>query len=153
MGLYKVDFNISAWIKDLEILADSEEEARRVLANMSLAQIVDQATVKSTDITDLDITEDATHYDLSELDDFARITHHIEWIVEPDYYNEATITEVEVDSSNADKEGTVYITGHTSRPELDLDLDVDAWDSVYDYKVNVDRDSGYFKITLYLNEV
>lgn len=153
MGLYKVDFNISAWMKNLEIVADSEDEARSILANMTLGEILDQATVKSTDITEVNIVEDAVHHDLSELDDFARLTHHIEWIVDPDYYNEATITEVEVDSSNADKQGTVYITGHTSRPELDLDLSLDAWDSVYDYEVNVDRDSGYFKITLYLEEV
>lgn len=50
----KIDFNISAWIKELVIEADSEREALRQLNEMSLAEIVEAASIidSTVDISD-----------------------------------------------------------------------------------------------------
>jgi len=54
MKKFVFDFNLSAWITNLEIEADSYEEAVEKLGRMSAYDIVDEGYVKNTDITDLD---------------------------------------------------------------------------------------------------
>ena len=50
----KIDFNVSAWIKELVIEADSAREALRQLNEMSLAEIVEAASIidSTVDISD-----------------------------------------------------------------------------------------------------
>lgn len=50
----KFDFNLSAWIKGLEVEASSLEEAKDKLMKMSVEEIVQEGLVDENDITDLD---------------------------------------------------------------------------------------------------
>jgi len=56
------DFNVSAWIRNLEIEADSYEDAERILNSMSLDDLVSEGYVKDFQITDKD-------YDIEEDED------------------------------------------------------------------------------------
>ena len=58
MPTYTFDFNLSAWIRGLEIEADSEEEAREKLNAMSIADIVDLGYCSNFDITSVDVESD-----------------------------------------------------------------------------------------------
>lgn len=55
MPKYTFDFNLSAWIRDLEIEADSLEEAKEKFLERSVSDLIDEGYVKDYDITDLDI--------------------------------------------------------------------------------------------------
>lgn len=57
MKTYIMDFNLSAWCQ-LEIEADSLDEAREKLLSMSMEEIAEIADCKNSDITDLDIEEE-----------------------------------------------------------------------------------------------
>lgn len=57
MKTFNMDFNIQAWCQ-LEIEADSAEEAKEKLLSMSLEEIAEIASCKNSDIGDLDITEE-----------------------------------------------------------------------------------------------
>ena len=58
MPTYTFDFNLSAWIRGLEIEADSEEEAREKLNAMSIDDIVDLGYCSNFDITSVDVESD-----------------------------------------------------------------------------------------------
>jgi len=82
----KFDFNLNAWIQNLEIEADSEEQAKEKLLSMSLEDMVEAgAYIKASDVdlVDTEITE-ATYtvkvvsidyaidsYDVDELDEMS----------------------------------------------------------------------------------
>ena len=51
----KFDFNVSAWLNEVEIDANSIDEAKEELRKMSLLDLVRDAQVKQLDITDLDV--------------------------------------------------------------------------------------------------
>ena len=52
---FKFDFNLSAWIQNVEIEAASLEEAKEKLGQMSIEDMMDnEGSIKQTDITDLD---------------------------------------------------------------------------------------------------
>ena len=55
MPKYTFDFNLSAWIRDLEIEADSLEEAKEKFSDMYISEMIDEGYVKDYRITDLDI--------------------------------------------------------------------------------------------------
>lgn len=55
MPKYTFDFNLSAWIRDLEIEADSLEEAKEKFFDKSVSDLIDEGYVKDHSITDLDI--------------------------------------------------------------------------------------------------
>ena len=59
------DFNISAWIRGLKIEAKSLDEAKEILGRMTLSDIISDAEVKRTDITDLDSKETAATYEVA----------------------------------------------------------------------------------------
>ena len=61
---FEFDFNISAWIRGLKIEAKSLDEAKEILGRMSLSDIISDAEVKQTDITDLDSKETAATYEV-----------------------------------------------------------------------------------------
>lgn len=54
MPMFKFDFDLDAWIRDLEIPADSLEEAKEKLCKMSVADLIDYGYVKDFNIKDLD---------------------------------------------------------------------------------------------------
>ena len=62
---FEFDFNISAWIRGLKIEAKSLDEAKEILGRMSLSDIISDAEVKQTDITDLDSKETAATYEVT----------------------------------------------------------------------------------------
>lgn len=58
MPTYTFDFNLSAWIRNLEIEADSEEEATEKLNAMKVEDIVDLGYCSNFDITSVDVESD-----------------------------------------------------------------------------------------------
>lgn len=70
MPTYTFDFNLSAWIRGLEIEADSEEEAREKLNAMKIEDIVDLGYCSNFDITSVDVESDEEYiYDDEDDDD------------------------------------------------------------------------------------
>ena len=61
---FEFDFNISAWIRGLKIEAKNADEAKEKLGRMSLSDIISEAEVKQTDITDLDYKETSATYEV-----------------------------------------------------------------------------------------
>lgn len=57
MPKYKMDFDLDSWIQCLEIEADSPEEAKKKLCEMSIENIIEEGYVKDFSIRDLDIEE------------------------------------------------------------------------------------------------
>ena len=59
--IFKASFDLSAWIRDFEVEAPSEEEAKKKLAEMSFDDIVDQLSyesegfVKASEVDDVDL--------------------------------------------------------------------------------------------------
>ena len=59
--IFKASFDLSAWIRDFEVEAPSEEEAKKKLAEMSFDDIVDQLSyesegfVNASDVDDVDL--------------------------------------------------------------------------------------------------
>ena len=69
---FKFDFNVDAWIQDVEIDAATEEEAITKLGNMPLSELISEGYVKDFSISkegfDVEVTERtviARCYDLS----------------------------------------------------------------------------------------
>lgn len=58
MPKYDFNFSLDAWVKSLEIEADSLEEAKEKLNEMSISDIVDEGFIKDFNIKDLDVTVD-----------------------------------------------------------------------------------------------
>lgn len=59
--IFKASFDLSAWIRDFEVEAPSEEEAKKKLAKMTFDDIVDQlsyeseGSVKASEVDDVDL--------------------------------------------------------------------------------------------------
>ena len=59
--IFKASFDLSAWIRDFEVEAPSEEEAKKKLAQMAFDDIVDQLSyesegfVKASEVDDVDL--------------------------------------------------------------------------------------------------
>ena len=67
MKKFSFDFSLDAWIQNVEVEAKTLEEAKDILRQMSIDEMLETGYVKSSDIEDLDyeIEED----DYSEYDD------------------------------------------------------------------------------------
>jgi anaerobic ribonucleoside-triphosphate reductase len=61
---FEFDFNVSAWMQGVNIEASSLDEAKEKLGKMSLADLVNEGTVKQLDITDLDAKETEATYEV-----------------------------------------------------------------------------------------
>jgi hypothetical protein len=61
---FEFDFNISAWMQGVKVEAPSLEEAKAKLGRMTLAELLEEGTVKQTDITDLDYKETEATYEV-----------------------------------------------------------------------------------------
>lgn len=70
MPTYTFDFNLSAWIRGLEIEADSEEEAREKLNAMRIGDIVDLGYCSNFDITSVDVESDEEYIEDEDDDDY-----------------------------------------------------------------------------------
>ena len=66
MPTYTFDFNLSAWIRGLEIEADNEEEAREKLYAMKVEDIIDEGYCSNFDITDIDVESDEEYIEEEE---------------------------------------------------------------------------------------
>lgn len=58
MPTYTFNFDLDAWIRNIEIEADSEEEAMEKLNAMTFEDIVDQGYCKMFDIENVDVESD-----------------------------------------------------------------------------------------------
>ena len=54
MNTYKFDFMLSAWVQQVEIEADSYEEAEQLLNEMSVSEIAREGYIKTSEISDVD---------------------------------------------------------------------------------------------------
>lgn len=59
-----LDFNLSAWIKNLAIEASSEEEAIKKVESMSLAEIIGEGAIVAPEMKLTDIETSVTEYAL-----------------------------------------------------------------------------------------
>lgn len=67
MKTFTFNFTVQAWVKNLEIEAETYEEAEEELLSMSLEKIVDKGFVKDSDISDIEYeTEDNNTYENNE---------------------------------------------------------------------------------------
>lgn len=67
MKTFTFDFTVQAWVKNLEIEAETYEEAEEELLSMSLEKIVDKGFVKDSDISDIECeTGDSNTYENAE---------------------------------------------------------------------------------------
>ncbi len=83
MNTYKFDFNLSAWISSIEIEASSKEEALEQLMQMPISDLINEAEVKETSISDID-TEIVEEYVTVEVSNIS---------VEPSFYEYDTESE------------------------------------------------------------
>ena len=63
---FSFDLSVDAWIKGIEIEADSEKEAMDELSSMSLSELVENGFVKDFSLSDIDVSVDEDDED----DDF-----------------------------------------------------------------------------------
>lgn len=72
MPKYTFDFNLQAWIQNLEIEADSYEDAVQKLNTMDIDDLISDGYVKRYDIDDVDCESDEDDYEEEdeEEDDF-----------------------------------------------------------------------------------
>lgn len=69
MPIYDFNFSLDAWVKSLEIEADSLEEAKEKLNEMSIDDIVEHAIVKDFSIKELEVHESSPEENAKYLDD------------------------------------------------------------------------------------
>ena len=55
---YTFDMNVSIWLKDVEIYANSREEAEEKLNDMRIDDLLEDGYIKDFEITDLDCEEE-----------------------------------------------------------------------------------------------
>lgn len=59
-----LNFNLEAWVKSLNIEADSREDAIKKLMDMSLGEIIEEGAVVDSDLKITDIDTEVKEYDL-----------------------------------------------------------------------------------------
>ena len=55
---YTFDMNVSIWLRDVEIYANSREEAEEKLNDMRIDDLLEDGIIKDFEITDLDCEEE-----------------------------------------------------------------------------------------------
>ena len=97
MAKYSFDFNLQAWMQDVEIEADSYEEAERKLYKMTVEELIEAGYIHTSDLEDVDV-------EILEADYKVRV-FDIEWEDEeeaellellPKYVNEMTVRDIDV---------------------------------------------------------
>ena len=54
MAKYSFDFNLEAWIQDVEIEADSYKEAENKLYKMTVEELIEAGYIHTSDLDDVD---------------------------------------------------------------------------------------------------
>lgn len=96
MAKYSFDFNLEAWIQDVEIEADSYEEAENKLYKMTVEELIEAGYIHTSDLDNVDV-------EILEADYKVRV-FNIEWEDEeietsrllPSYIKEMTIKDIDV---------------------------------------------------------
>jgi hypothetical protein len=96
MAKYSFDFNLQAWVRFLEIEADSYEEAVEKLLKKDVSELIELGVVHDSDLDNIDV-------EILEADYKVRV-FDIEWEDEeietsrllPSYIKEMTIKDIEV---------------------------------------------------------
>lgn len=96
MAKYSFDFNLQAWVRFLEIEADSYEEAVEKLLKKDVSELIELGVVHDSDLDNIDV-------EILEADYKVRV-FDIEWEDEeietsrllPSYIKELTIKDIEV---------------------------------------------------------
>lgn len=97
MAKYSFDFNLQAWVRFLEIEADSYEEAVNKLLKKDVSELIELGSVQDSDLDDIDV-------EILEADYKVRV-FDIEWEDEevaellellPKYVNEMTVKDIDV---------------------------------------------------------
>lgn len=68
MPLYDFNFSLDAWVKSLEIEADSLEEAKKELFEMCIEDLINKAWVKDFNIKELEVHESSQEENNQYLD-------------------------------------------------------------------------------------
>ena len=66
---FRFDFSVDAWVRALEIEADSLDEAKEELLKMSIEDLIDEGYVEDFEIDNLDVEYDEEDEDIEDLDD------------------------------------------------------------------------------------
>lgn len=61
---FKVDLDYEAWIRDVEVEADSEEDAKKKLAEMTIEELLEYGYVKQSSIDDIDMERIEAAYEI-----------------------------------------------------------------------------------------
>lgn len=96
MAKYSFDFNLQAWVRFLEIEADSYEEAVNKLLKKDVSELIELGSVQDSDLDDIDV-------EILEADYKVRV-FDVEWEDEeietsrllPSYIKEMTIKDIDV---------------------------------------------------------
>lgn len=96
MAKYSFDFNLEAWIQDVEIEADSYEEAENKLYKMTVEELIEAGYIHTSDLDNVDV-------EILEADYKVRV-FDIEWEDEeietsrllPSYVKEMTLKDIDV---------------------------------------------------------
>ena len=96
MAKYSFDFNLQAWVRFLEIEADSYEEAVNKLLKKDVSELIELGSVQDSDLDNIDVEILEADYKVKVFD--------IEWEDEeietsrllPSYIKEMTIKDIDV---------------------------------------------------------
>ena len=108
--LIRLDFSLSAWVRNLELEATSEEDAINKLKGMTFAELFDEGVNIDSDFMVQDITTEVVERDLT-----ARVTN-IEYDFSIDRLDTAVI---EYLKARLPKELTVKLTGVRDSDDLE----------------------------------
>lgn len=64
MAKFKLDFNLEAWVRSLEVEAENEEEAINELYKMSVEDIIKQGYVQTHETKDIDVEVVSKSYEV-----------------------------------------------------------------------------------------
>lgn len=117
----RFDFNLSAWIKGIEIEADSIEEAEERLYSLDVANMIEMGYVDESDISDIDhnVLEknyDIRVYNIKYVDKDFKGPQTLEVILED---VDADLTEFELEDLIADE---IYLQTDHSPDDFGFDI-------------------------------
>ena len=118
---FKFNFNLTAWIKDVKVEAESEEEAKEILLSMPIEEIFEKGLVKDFDITDLDTeTEEVMPVDAFD------ILEELKETEETYFLDHGELSDLGTDFESF----KYYMLDHNVESYEDID---EAWDEFLDF--------------------
>lgn len=64
MAKFKLDFNLEAWVRNLEVEADNEDDALNELYKMSISEIIEKGYVNDYSTNDIDVEVISKSYEI-----------------------------------------------------------------------------------------